>query len=120
MSQLTSVPSCVESGELMLIAWLPQDTAERQKEADAAVGERDRLSALLVRRNEELARATEKVHGFAAVSPRWHTRLSAVILHATGSDHGRSSARILHECLHVPWTGAAAAVGAQPRGGAVS
>ena len=38
-----------------------QETADTQKEADAAVGERDRLSALLVRRNEELAKATEKV-----------------------------------------------------------
>ena len=44
------------------IAAVPaQDTADRQKQADAAVGERNRLSALLVRRNEELAKATEKV-----------------------------------------------------------
>ncbi len=70
--QPTSAPSCDSRGAPMRTAWHSQDTAERQKEADAAVGERDRLSALLVRRNEELARATEKARGssrlYAALS----------------------------------------------------
>ena len=75
-----SPPACVTADECSILRdsgqgtdphWMaPQDTAERQKEADAAVGERDRLSALLNRRNEELARATEKARGSALLYPR--------------------------------------------------